>query len=154
MHGNQQEKETTVISRTAWSVIVPTLARHEVVEIRVVPPPKPAPKSAMASSRPTPSAADLPRSEKGWFSDAEGSQMNLASRRPQMPSSMLGPQSHTTGLHEKDITPKSSHLPPDILTYCYNSRTVYVVPGESYDVRSFLHSQCNTSLPLLINCFI
>jgi hypothetical protein len=27
-------------------------------------------------------------------------------------------------------------VPPDILTYSYASRMVYVTPGESYDVRS------------------
>jgi hypothetical protein len=33
-----------------------------------------------------------------------------------------------------------ARLPPDILTYCYDARMVYVTPGEDYDVRSFLHS--------------
>ena len=34
----------------------------------------------------------------------------------------------------------AARLPPDILTYCYASRMVYVAPAEDYDVRSFLHS--------------
>jgi len=34
----------------------------------------------------------------------------------------------------------AARLPPDILTYCYDSRMVYVTPGEDYDVRSFLRS--------------
>ena len=71
-----------------------------------------------------------------------------------MPSSMFDTQSHSTGLREKGITPKSSQLPPDILKYCYNSRMVYVTPGENYDVRSFMDFQCNPSLTLLINRFI
>jgi len=57
-----------------------------------------------------------------------------------MPGSMLEPQSHTAGLHETGITPKSSQLPPDILTYCYDSRMVYVTRDEDYDVSSFCPS--------------
>src|SRR5579863_4686187 len=40
---------------------------------------------------------------------------------------------------------------PHILTYCYGSRMVYVAPGEDYDVCSFLPSQHDPSLPLLID---
>jgi len=36
---NQAEKKTAEIGRSAWSVVVPTLARFEIIEIRVAPPP-------------------------------------------------------------------------------------------------------------------
>ena len=39
------------------------------------------------------------------------------------------------------------HVAPDILTYCYASRLVYVTPGESYDVRLCPH---NVSFPFLL----
>ena len=35
------------------------------------------------------------------------------------------------------MTAHMARPPPDILTYCYGSRMVYVSPGEDYDVRSF-----------------
>ena len=34
-------------------------------------------------------------------------------------------------------TAPTARSPPDILTYCYGSRMVYVSPGGDYDVRSF-----------------
>jgi len=160
VHGNhwQQEKEMTEIGRTAWSTVVATLAPREIVGIRVVAPPKSTlksiPKSAGAFSSSAPLVADPSPSKMGWSSDAEGSQANLAPLRPQMPGSMFDPRSHSTGLREKGITPKSPQLPPDLLKYCYNSRTVYVTPGENYDVRSFMDSQCNPSPTLLINRII
>src|SRR5579863_9575494 len=40
---------------------------------------------------------------------------------------------------------------PDILTYCHNSRMVYVTPGETYDVCYFLPS---LTPPLLIDRLI
>jgi hypothetical protein len=128
------------IGRTAWSAKSATLAQDEPVEICVAPPPKSTPKSAVGSSSPAPPALVI-----------EPSEMNSALWKSQMPGSMSKPQSHTVGLHEKGITPNSSQLPHDTLIYCYNLRSVYVNPGENYDVRSFLHSQCNNSLPLLIN---
>ena len=130
MDGNQ--KKTTEIGRTAWPVVVPTLARHEVVEIRVAAAP---PKSA-------PLAVGPPPSKKGSYPDAEVSQMNLVPRRPQIEitSSMLEPKSHTTGFRETGITPKTSQLPPNLLAYSYNSRIVHVTPAKDYDVRSFFLS--------------
>jgi len=128
VHGNQ--KKTTEIGRTAWPVVFPTLARHEVVEIRVAAAP---PKSA-------PSVVGPPPSKTGSYPAAEGSQMNLVPRRPQMPSPMLEPQSHTTGRRKTGITPKTSQLPPNLLAYSYNSKIVHVTPAEDYDVRSFLPS--------------
>jgi len=41
---NQHEKKAAKIDRTAWPVIVATLSRFDVVEIRVAPPHKDAPK--------------------------------------------------------------------------------------------------------------
>ena len=31
----------------------------------------------------------------------------------------------------------AQRIPPDVLTYSYATRMVYVTPGETYDVRSF-----------------
>jgi len=121
VHGNQ--KKTTEIGRTAWPIVVPTLARHEVVEIRV----------AAAPTKSAPSVVGPPPSKTVSYSDAEGSQMNLVPRRPQMPSSMFEPQSHTTGLRETSIAPKTSRLPPNLLAYSYNSRIVHVTPAEDYN---------------------
>ena len=60
------------------------------------------------------------------------------------------PMSHasnalTVGSHQRTdasaapgtVTDTTRH-PPDILTYCYDSRMRYVTPGEDYDVCSFL----------------
>ena len=128
MDGDQ--KKTTEIGRTAWPVVVPTLARHEVVEIRV----------AAAPPNPAPLVVGPPPSKKGSYPDAEVSQMNLVPRRPQIEitSSMLEPQSHTTGRRKTGITPKTSQLPPNLLVYRYNSKIVHVTPTGDYDVRSFL----------------
>lgn len=128
MHGDQ--KKTTEIGRTAWPIVAPTLARHEVVEIRV----------AAAPTKSAPSVVGPPPSKTGSYPDAEGSQMNLVPRRPQMPRSMLEPQSHITGLRGTGITPKTSQLPPNLLAYSYNSRIVRVIPAADYNVRFFLPS--------------
>jgi hypothetical protein len=57
---NQHEKKTAKISRKAWSVVVARLARFEIVEIRVAPPPKSATKSMEASSSSASSVAEPP----------------------------------------------------------------------------------------------
>ena len=128
MDGNQ--KKTTEIGRTAWPVVVPTLARHEVVEIRVAAAP---PKSA-------PLAVGPPPSKKGSYSDAKRSQIDLVPQRSQMPSPKLEAQSHATGHRKTGITPKTSQLPRNRVAYSYNSHIVYVTPAEGYEVRSFLPS--------------
>ena len=125
-HGNQEK--TIEIGRTAWPTFVPTLARHKVVEIRVAAAP---PKSA-------PSVGGPPPLKTGSSSDAKRSQTKLVPQRPQMPSPMLEPQSHTTGRRKTGITPKTSQLPPNLLVYRYNSKIVHVTPTGDYDVRSFL----------------
>jgi hypothetical protein len=102
---NQHEKKTAEIGRTAWSVVVATLARFEIVEVRVAPPPK---SAATTTSGPSSSVSEPPpyASEMGWNSDAKASQANLVPYRPQMPSS-LHQQSLTTRVVDL-FTPKSS----------------------------------------------
>lgn len=105
---NQQVRRTAEIGRTAWSVVVASLARFEIVEVRVasVPPPK----AAVALSSSQASAVEPPPyvSEKGWYSDSHSdSQSNFASYRPQISSS----QSHSPSLATRVVdllTPKSS----------------------------------------------
>jgi hypothetical protein len=73
-------------------------------------------------------------------------------------SHILNPLTVTSQLHSRtdtSSTPRdgrgtTSGL-PDILTYSYGSRMVYVSPGEDYDVCSFLPSQPDPLLPLLID---
>ena len=62
----------------------------------------------------------------------------------------------TVGSHRMDAsappgntTGTAIRQPPDILTYSHDSRMVYVTPGETYDVCSFLAS-LTPNLPLLI----
>jgi len=89
---NQAEKKTAEIGRSAWSVVVPTLARFEIIEIRVAPPPKSAMASSSSSTEPPPYA-----SEMGWYSDAKGSQTNSCAYRSHTPSCFMShPQSLTT----------------------------------------------------------
>ena len=97
---NQHEKKTAEIGRSAWSVVVPTLARFEIIEIRVA-------KSATASSS---SGVEPPpyASEAGWYSDAKGSQTNSCPYRSHTPSCLLShPQSLTTRVVDL-FTSKSS----------------------------------------------
>ena len=96
MPDNQHEK-TAKISRKAWPVVVARLARFEIVEIRIAPPPKSATKSMEASSSSASSVAEPPLSETGRDRDldAKGLRTNLDPHRPQMPSSLSEPQSHT-----------------------------------------------------------
>jgi len=102
---NQHEKKTAEIGRTAWAVVVATLARFEIVEVRVAPPPK---SAGTPTSGPSSSVSEPPpyASEMGWNPDAKASQTNLVPYRPQMPSS-LHQQSLTTRVVDL-FTPKSS----------------------------------------------
>ncbi len=53
----------------------------------------------------------------------------------------VGSRSRTPGASAtRGMATGTTRLPSDILTYCYDSRMVYVTRGESYDVRSFLPS--------------
>ncbi len=52
----------------------------------------------------------------------------------------VGSRPHADASAPTGAAAGSARLPPDILTYCYDARMVYVTPGEDYDVRSFLYS--------------
>jgi len=101
---NQQTRRTAEIGRTAWSVVVASLARFEIVEIRVAP--LPAPKIAVASSQsssiePPPYASEKASS---WYSD---SQSNLAPYGPGTASSQSSSSSFATRVVDL-LSPKSS----------------------------------------------
>jgi hypothetical protein len=83
---NQLERRTAEIGRSAWSVVVKTLARFEIVEIRVASPPKPTAATASSSSivEPPPYA-----SENGWYPDTKGSQSSPLAYRQQLLSPAL-----------------------------------------------------------------
>ena len=100
---NQQTRRTAEIGRTAWSVVVASLARFEIVEIRVAPAP-PNPKAAMGLAGSQSSSVEPPpyASEKAssWYSD---SQSNL----PPTASSQSSSSSFATRVVDL-LTPKSS----------------------------------------------
>jgi hypothetical protein len=100
---NQSEKKTAEIGRSAWSLVVATLARFEIVEIRVAPPSK----SAAASSSSTAPVVEPPPyiSESDW--DMKESQLTVVSNGPQISRST----SRTPSLASRVsgfFTPKSS----------------------------------------------
>ena len=110
---NQQTRRTAEIGRTAWSVVVASLARFEIVEIRVAPAP-PNPKAAVGLASSQSSSVEPPpyASEKAasWLSD---SQSNLGQYRPQTASSQSSSSSFATRVVDL-LTHKSSrsHLSP------------------------------------------
>ena len=79
---NQQERKKAEISRSAWSAVVTTLARFEIVEIRVTLPSDSAAVPSGSSS--TTSAAEPPpyASKIDWPLDVKESQTTLASNSP------------------------------------------------------------------------
>jgi len=85
---NQSERKAAEIGRTAWPVVISTLARFEIIEIRVASPPRPA--GALS---------DPPPYETGWDWGTKDSATNPLRFRSPIPSSA----SH-------------SHLPPQSLT--------------------------------------
>ena len=91
---NQQFHRTAEIGRTAWPVVVASLERFEIVEIRVASELLKVP--AMIPSRSQSSSSELPpyASEKGWNSDY--SQTNLVPYRSQMSSSQSSSPSLAT----------------------------------------------------------
>jgi hypothetical protein len=97
---NQQVRRTAEIGRTAWPVVVASLARFEIVEIRVASEPK-ALSSAQASSVSPPPYV----SEKGWHPDY--SQSNHAPYRSQISSSQSSSPSLATRVVDL-LTSKSS----------------------------------------------
>ena len=102
---NQQVRRTAEIGRTAWSVVVASLARFEIVEIRVASEPLKAPAMTLSSSQSSSSEPPPYASEKGWYSDY--SQTNLAPYRSQMSSSQSSSPSLATRVVDL-LTHKSS----------------------------------------------
>lgn len=89
---SSQERKTAEIGRSAWPVVVPTLARFEIIEIRVAPLPKSATASSSSGVEPPPYASEI-----GWYPDAKGSQTNTCPYRSHTPSCFVPhPQSFTT----------------------------------------------------------
>jgi len=88
MHSHQR---TVKIGRTAWPFLVATLARFDIVDVCIAPPP-PSPRIVPASS-----SSDVESTpydpETGWPKYSENAQTTY---RPQMLSSLLQPHSHTT----------------------------------------------------------
>jgi hypothetical protein len=82
---NQHERRTAEIGRSAWPVVVNTLARFEIVEIRVAP----SPKATATSSNSTGAVVEPPPypSEAGWQLDLKESQMTVVQNSPQIPRS-------------------------------------------------------------------
>ncbi|KAN0114195.1 hypothetical protein V8E52_006993 [Russula decolorans] len=78
---DQQVRKTAEIGRTAWPFVVPSLARFEIMEIRVAPPvaPESASSSQASTVEPPPYAP-----EKSGYSN---SQTNVSPYGPQTPSS-------------------------------------------------------------------
>jgi hypothetical protein len=106
---NQQARRTAEIGRTAWPVVVASLARFEIVEIRVAsgPPVPPKPMGAISSSSSRSSTSEPPPyvSEKGWYSDYSSSQTSLVPCRQQISSS----QTPSLATRVVDLlTPKAS----------------------------------------------
>lgn len=98
---NQQVRRTAEIGRTAWPVVVASLARFEIVEVRVAS--VPLPKAVASAVEPPPYL-----SEKGWLSDSRmDSQSNLAPYRSQISSSQSQSSSLATRVVDF-LTPKSS----------------------------------------------
>ena len=103
MLSNQAERKTAEIGRSAWSVVAPTLARFEIIEIRVAPPRKPATASSSSGTEPPPY-----NSEMGWYSEAKGLQTNPCPYRSHTSSCFMPhPQSLTTRVVDL-FTSKSS----------------------------------------------
>lgn len=97
---NQQVRRTAEIGRTAWPVVVASLARFEIVEVRVASEPKALSSAQTSSVSPPPYV-----SEKGWHPDY--SQSNLSPYRSQMSSSQSSSPSLATRVVDL-LTSKSS----------------------------------------------
>jgi hypothetical protein len=103
---NQQVRRTAEIGRTAWPVVVASLARFEIVEIRVTSVPTTG-KAAVALSSSQASTVEPPPyvSEKGWYSDSQ-----MDSHTPYRPQ-ISGSQSHSPSFATRVVdllTPKTS----------------------------------------------
>jgi len=101
---NQQARRTAEIGRTAWSLVVASLARFEILEIRVAPAPPNAKietGSQSSSIGPPPYATEK---SSNLYSD---SQSSLSPYRPQTTSSQSSSSSFATRVVDL-LTPKSS----------------------------------------------
>ena len=102
------QQRTVEIGRTAWPSIVATLARFEIVEVCVTPPPRPPPWSVRATSTsvvgstPYGSETGLPE-----YSENENAQADFVAYEAHMPSLLLQPHSHTTRV-AVDVAPSWS----------------------------------------------
>lgn len=102
MHSHQR---TVEIGRTAWPFLAATLARFDIVDVCVAPPPLPprfvpAPPSSVAESTPHDSVT-------GWPEYYGNAQTNFVAYRAQMPPSLLQPHPHTTHV-VVDVVPSRS----------------------------------------------
>jgi hypothetical protein len=105
---NQQGRRSAEIGRSAWNVVVPSLARFEIVEIRVTPaPPSPKAGVALSSSHPSSIIEPPPYASEKASSLYPDSQSNFTSYRPQTPSSQSSSSSFATRVVDL-LTPKSS----------------------------------------------
>lgn len=80
---NQPERRTAEIGRSAWSIVVSTLARFEIVEIRVAPP-----KDTGASSSSKSAVVEPPPypSDASWQPDVHMTLVQNSPRIPRPPS--------------------------------------------------------------------
>jgi len=103
---SQQERKKAEISRSAWSAVVTTLARFEIVEVRVAPPSN---SAAAASSSSTTSAVEPPPYASGtdWPSDVKGSQMTIVSNSPLISRASSRTQSRLANRIANLFTPKT-----------------------------------------------
>jgi len=99
---NQQERKKAEISRSAWSAVVTTLARFEIVEIRVGLPSNSAAESSSSTVEPPPYASGT-----GWPSDVKGSQIPIVSNSPPISRSSSRTQSLANRVANL-FTPKTS----------------------------------------------
>ena len=102
MHSHPRAVE---VGRTAWPFLVATLARFDLVEVRVSPPSIFASASSSSAVEPTPYVWDT-----DWpgYSDTKGSQMNLAAYRTQMSCSSSQPHPNATRIVVDLVPSKSS----------------------------------------------
>ena len=101
--------KTAEIGRVAWPIVMASLVRFEIVEIRVAPVPVPvAPETVMAPSRSQASAVEPPPPHTPERSGYSGSRTSVAPYGPQIPS-LQSPSPPSPGLATRILnllTPK------------------------------------------------
>ena len=100
------QQRTVEIGRTAWPSIVATLARFEIVEVCVTPPPRPPPWSVRASSSSVVGSTPY-GSETGLPEYSENAQADFVAYGAHMPSLLLQPHSHTNRVAVDVVPPWS-----------------------------------------------